>query len=568
MMAVVDYKGRSSDTDIRISHKEISVKQWLAKLFGKKNNTESMDTGMAFPVPWESHRQSIYRFLSPYAQGSEPLPESAEKLPDDKTEEGELRWVAGGMDGAFGHHGGGGGTEETAEQLLVALSAAAESPTKGNMLKLYNLLKDASPLDYIDTLMEKLPQTSSLSPQKVRDLMQWLAMESPDRNPVKCAIAVLAFFPSEENQALVSTLGLHEEFTLYSAVALHNMLPAESHESAFLALAKRVTGWGRIQLIERLPDELSDSTRDWLLREGYSNAVMAEYTAWDCATKGQLLTVLMSGKVDAGLISGIGDILSALIYGGPARDIDDYADGALACHHYLALIRQSDDDNVRNLLAAGVIGSFVSDTEKDWESLQAQGWSADIRQKIDEDAQAILAQPKWRAVVERDLTVNNTHEFYLTTRAAKLLGIETWDVIFARQSAAAQENNWYELMQTDDPQRLERLLSLAESQFDLAAIATGPDTQPGVGYRYQQHNALDFILQDLNRFPGMGWKIIKTGLHSPVVRNRYMALNAIESWSSEQHPTELAGLLDRAIQLEPDEEIRERLEKLLAGESA
>ncbi|MBG6247676.1 MULTISPECIES: hypothetical protein [Symbiopectobacterium] len=325
------------------------MKQWLAKLFGKKHIEEQMDAGTAFPIPWEGSRQSIYLFLSPYAQGSEPLPENAQTLPDENTQAGELRWVAGGMDGAFGHHGGSAGSEETAIQLLSALGAATESPSLANIQKLYALLRNEPPLDYIDILMEKLPQASALSSQKVHDMMLWLAMESPDRNPVKCAVALLAYFPSQENQALVSLLGLHGEFTLFSAVALHNILPAESHETALVARAKRVASWGRIQLIERLPDEVSSTTRDWLLREGYSNSVMPEYTAWDCATKGKLLTVLTSGNVDAELLLGAGEILSALIYGGPARDIHDYVDGSLACHHYLVLIRQSTDDNARNL---------------------------------------------------------------------------------------------------------------------------------------------------------------------------------------------------------------------------
>lgn len=544
------------------------MKQWLAKLFGKKNSTQQTDAGTAFPIPWESDRQSIYHFLSPYTQGSKPLPENAQTLPDESMQEGELRWVAGGMDGAFGHHGGGGSAEETAEQLLSALSAASERPSKANMQQLYAILKDESPIDYIDILMEKLPQASSLSPQKVHDLMQWLAMESPDRNPVKCAIALLAYFPTEENCALVTTLGLHEEFTLFSAVALHNMLPDESHESALVALAKRVSGWGRIQLIERLPEEVSAVTRDWLLREGYSNSVMLEYTAWDCATKGQLLTTLTRGNVDAGLLLGVGEILSALINGGPARDVHDYADSAQACHHYLALIRHAADDDVCNLLNVGVIGGFASDEDKDWELLLAQGWSDEIRQQIIDDAQAIQAQPKWREKVEKDLSASDTQGFYLAVSAAKLLGIDTWEVVFARQAASANENNWYVLMRSEDLARIEQVLLLAASQIDLAAIATGPDTQWGLGPQYQQHSALDFILQELGRFPGMGWTLINTGLHSPVIRNRHMALSAIENWSPEMLPAELHGLLETAYQQEPDEDIRERLAKVLAKDHA
>lgn len=539
------------------------MKRWLAKLFGTKNTAQTEEREL-FPRPWESHRLSIYRFLSPYAQGSEPLPENAQTLPDEEIQEGELRWVAGGLDGAFGHHVGSGTATETAEQLLSALSAVLILPSQNNMQQLYTLLKDQSPLSYIDILMEKFPQEPSLFTQKVHDLMVWLAIESPDRNPVKCAIALLAYFPSEQNRALVTTLGLHEEFTLFSAVALRNMSPAESHESVLVDLAKRVTGWGRIQLIERLPDEVSARSRDWLLREGYSNSVMVEYTAWDCATKGQLLSALMSREVDAELLLGAGDILSALICGGPARDISDYKEGAQACHRYLALLKQSVDDDVRNLLNARIISEFASNDDNDWSTLVSQGWSDDIRRKINEDAQDILAQPKWREKVNTDLSASDNPNLFFTIHAARLLEIDPWNVIFARQSASAEEDNWYQLMQTDDPKRIEQILVLAESQLDLTAIATGPDTQMGIGPTYRLHSALDFILQDIKRFPGMGWMLIKTGLRSPVIRNRHMALNALESWSQEQRPVELRGLLEVAYQQEPEEKIRERLEEAMA----
>ncbi|WP_312687508.1 hypothetical protein [Kosakonia sp.] len=540
------------------------MKQWLAKLFGKHAPAQPNTTDGAFPIPWESHRQSLYRFLLPYAQKAGPLPESAQTLPDDDRLQGELRWVAGGMDGAFGHHGGGGNAEETAEQLVSALIAATEQPTPGNLQQLYALLTGHSPIDYIDSLMEKLPQTASLSPQKVHDLMQWLAQESPDRNPVKCAIALLAFFPSEENRARVTTLGLHEEFTLFTAVALHNMLPANLHEDALVTLAKRVQGWGRIQLIERLPEVVSPATRGWLLREGYDNAVMQEYTAWDCATKGQLLAALMQGQPDTALLAGAGDILSALINGGPARDIADYADGAQACYHWLARVRQSPEDDLRHLLNVDAIGYFVNDDEKEWEPLLALGWNEDLRQRIRDDVQAIFAQPKWRQRVERNLANRDAPDFYITLRAAKLFGIDTWPVVFDRQAADAQENNWYDLMQSRFPARIEQVLGLAESQLDLAAIASGPDMQTGVGPHYQQHGMLDFILQELDRFPGIGWRFIETGLRSPVIRNRHMALTALESWPPHSLPDGAHSLLETACQQEPDEQIRARLVQALA----
>jgi len=72
-----------------------------------------------------------------------------------------------------------------------------------------------------------------------------------------------------------------------------------------------------------------------MLREGYSNSVMVEYTAYSCATAGRLRAALEQPSVDVALLAGAGDIIVALIAGGPAENIDDYADAAVVVERYL-----------------------------------------------------------------------------------------------------------------------------------------------------------------------------------------------------------------------------------------
>lgn len=82
------------------------------------------------------------------------------------------------MDGTFGHHSGSGTATETAEQLIGALSVALAQPSPGNMQQLYALLRDESPLDYIDILMEKLPQEQR--PAVLRDLLDAAYQQEPE----------------------------------------------------------------------------------------------------------------------------------------------------------------------------------------------------------------------------------------------------------------------------------------------------------------------------------------------------------------------------------------------------
>jgi hypothetical protein len=74
------------------------------------------------------------------------------------------------------------------------------------------------------------------------------------------------------------------------------------------------------------------------------------------------------------------------------------------------------------------------------------------------------------------------------------------------------------------------------------------------------------VLQDLRRFPGRGWRLIRAGLQSPVTRNRNMAVRALAAWDRQAWPPETELLLRQAVKAEPSEDIRRDMEKILAGE--
>lgn len=57
----------------------------------------------------------------------------------------------------------------------------------------------------------------------------------------------------------------------------------------------------------------------------------------------------------------------------------------------------------------------------------------------------------------------------------------------------------------------------AEETLPLQEIASGPADSLGLGPEFRHHSALGFVLQDLRRFPGKGWPLIRAGLQSPVV---------------------------------------------------
>ncbi|HEX7331214.1 MAG TPA: hypothetical protein VF290_06930, partial [Pyrinomonadaceae bacterium] len=105
----------------------------------------------------------------------------------------------------------------------------------------------------------------------------------------------------------------------------------------------------------------------------------------------------------------------------------------------------------------------------------------------------------------------------------------------------------------------------AEETLPLHEIASGPTDTLGMSLEFQHHNELDYVLQELRRFPGKGWPLIRAGLQSPTVRNRNMAVQALASWDRASWPHEAAQLLTDAIEVEPNDITRASMVEALEG---
>lgn len=357
------------------------------------------------------------------------------------------------------------------------------------------------------------------------------------------------------------TLGRHEEFTRYAAVALAARGDAERD---LFALAKAVDGWGRIELVERLADTHDETIKAWMLREGYKNSVMYEYLAYTCATAGGLRAALASERVDPELLAGAGDLIVALINGGPAEDINDYADGAAVAELYLKHLGPQ-PRSLDQLVVVDHLLHFL-DQPGDWKAREARSWTPELRARLRLQCAQIEKQPYWPAMIHDGLQSTDRIAFATADDAARALAIDTWNEHFARLEAG-DDFEWYAVMQTDDPARIDAVVALAEQRIPLDKIGTGPAKELGIGPQWSDHSHLDFVLQDLRRFPGKGWPLIKAGVRSPVIRNRHMALRALSKWGKSRWPSEVQPVLEAALKDEPDQDVKTELQTVLAGKT-
>ena len=514
--------------------------------------------------PW-GDQPSIYQHILNHIRPGEPgLGDKGDQLPDEESvrSDTQLRWAPGALDGVMGHHAGGGEPAEVAKQVLDAIRALTKKATDERAAALYSLLLEHPTLGYVDQLLEAVVADDDLDAERTHHIAHWLATGAANREPVKCAIAVLGVCHGGDDRDLLLDLGRHEEFTLFVSVALHNL--GDDPELSLWALACLVTGWGRIQIIERLADTKDEQIKAWLLREGYKNDVMYEYTALICANTGDLLSALRKPEPDEKLLAGAGSILSALIQGrgGPAEGIGAYAGGAEATALYLTHL-QTRDIGLQAFLDVNTIHEFLKE-----ESGEAKdpglGWPERTEHLLSLTS-AILSRPDWEPKIRAALESEDSDTFWSATTAARIRGIDAWDVYFERLKR--EEDLWYLVMQTDDPHRVSQVIDFAEKTLPLHEMASGPSDSLGLGPDFRHYTALDFVLQELRRFPGRGWSLIQTGLQSPVVRNRTMALEALKAWDRTTWPAEAEPLLERALEAEPMDQTRELIAQLLAGET-
>jgi hypothetical protein len=180
---------------------------------------------------------------------------------------------------------------------------------------------------------------------------------------------------------------------------------------------------------------------------------------------------------------------------------------------------------------------------------------------------SILGRPEWTDRIRAKLGSEDEVEFAHAAQAAKALGINTWDVHWRRlQQKRTEIGRWFQVMTLCDEDHIGKVIEFAETNLDLAGIATGAADELGLGRGFEQHTCLDYILQELRRFPGQGATLIEAGLKSPVVRNRNMAVAALASYPLSEWARGLEISLAEAAECEPDEGVRDRMQKVLRGE--
>jgi len=481
-------------------------------------------------------------------------------LPDEPPDTGAIRWAPGAFDGVAGHHMGVSGNQTEIDRVVGLLRRAATDQNV-SLDRLDAALADLDVMASVDSILARLAD-ANLSVAEAQALGQRMATAGRSRNTVKLGVALLGGIPGTENRELFLTIGRHDEFTLYAAVAIGNT--QQQPDRTLWELAKVVTGWGRIHVVERLGETLDPEIRRWILRTGFHNDVMDEYLVYIAATTGGLVEALRADDPDDELLDAACDILSGLISGGPAQEITDYGDAPYALDLLLAHL-EGQATSIHHYLALHDIDVFLADDNR-WLGDTAPTWPSGTREAMQTKVRSILARPEWPARARTELASADGPRFHEAERAARALGIDTFEANLGRVLTDPHGGGWYNVMGTVDDARLQRVLDLARASIPIETLSTGPGMDLGLGPEFKSHSDLEWIVQGLERFPGRGWDFIATALRSPVVRGRWTALRTLDRWPRSAWPSGAAAALVTASKVERSDEVRQGMIALAAGD--
>ncbi len=309
---------------------------------------------MFIKKPWEN-RVSIYEDIKLNFDGTNY------NLPDEAIRKSAMGfgWVPGALDGVVSHHSG---SENVDVELAILLRKIALKGKIRDKVKFYKEIEKDQVGVIIDSFIEKIVELNIPKNAKLHDWIKFLLCSSSDRGAVKMGIALAGVGGYSEFLDTILTLGKHEEFTLYSAVAISNLV--DDSERILWSLAKSVQGWGRIHLVERLQHTTNTDIKEWILREGYKNSIMYEYLAPIAAKTGELHNALRREEYDYELLLSASDIIEALIMEGPVVGISEYEHPKEVINRYLELTNKAMKD-LAFLSTYNCIKSYLEDLELD-----------------------------------------------------------------------------------------------------------------------------------------------------------------------------------------------------------
>lgn len=510
---------------------------------------------------------SIFEHIRAHVRSDVPgLTEGGEELPDEAVfNEGGIRFAPGALEGAFVRYAESHDDDAAVERLHSALVALANRPGTRTREQVRELFREGDVRVRVDGLTSRLSAFPPKNPATLYDELRGIFLKSGHRDEVKYAMALMSTYRRSEDADLFRVIGRHEEFTLYAAVAISNIVEDPVRE--WLELLPHVSGWGRTELSELiLREPQPEPVREKLVRDslGIGNALML-------AQRCRLHELLARSEIDDELLTRGREIIDSLVWSWDSSSVlTDYEHAGEASEHLVRHLsgRGPDLDDfvcVFELRRFLTDESFRSDSETGEDTIANAGFDEGRLCRVVALCSAFVEREVWLERAEGAMASENADERRQGMEVADRLGVDLHQYLIEQlRNDPGDSGLWYRFVAGADEARLSEAVDLALSLWDASEISRGPALEH-FGGPSGPLASVDFILQELPRFPGVGAPLIDASLRSPVIRHRLIALRALSRWQDK--PSDLMQVVSDLARDDPHEDVRESARLVLAGKT-
>ncbi len=472
-------------------------------------------------------------------------------LPRYALDDSQIAWMDGAMDGVNVYHMGFSEISAENSALMAEAVQAASGKEFEKADQLFGRLGQAvRAINIIDELQEYVMEhKEELSASHVFEYAVNTVLHSGDRECVKFGISLLELFDTDDNDELkmvIRTLGLSDEFTVF---AVFVMLRWENGNDEVYRLAREIHGWGRIHAIERIEPE-TEEIKKWLLTEGVHNAVMPAYSALTCWRKSDAENVL-KGNPSRDEFCGIRDMIRGLLDEGPVSGISQIENAADIINAFLKQAAAF-ELNLEDYEAVREIRRYFEGGDSGDSAVAAL-------------CQELLTSDSCRALVTDAVRDGRAIEL------AEDLGLDFLDDILKLLQTSFDSHIYLCGLLIHDPKYRETVFELFRQKLPLEEMKTEPTKSLGLGQEFRKQQYLESALQELKRYPLEYPEFVETALQSAPIRTRNLGIAVLEAWAcAKETPLaelmpEMHSLLCRLREIEPDEMVKSRMERLING---
>ncbi|MBQ6696270.1 MAG: hypothetical protein IJN16_06160 [Lachnospiraceae bacterium] len=458
-------------------------------------------------------KKSIFERIETLIRTTGELPEDFE--PEEREyKENELRFAPGAMEGILGHHSSGKGEDcDFAQTLKEYLQLDVAEALKR--------FEEEEATDF-QTAAKRAPLLSAITEHqeeyhagKVANLGYYFAREGTKCETVKLGLSLLALFDLSDNEQvcyLFQNLGYCEEFTSYVTMNVVDW-PRQKMQDLYFELAKKLKGWGKIDVVEELVAD-TEEKKEWILCHGCKNSILNAYLAYVCVQKCDLHARLIQGNLTREQLQGAGDIMEGLIDEGPCAGMSLVEEPVEMTCAYLRELKRypMDMDTVVRLC-------WIADYFEDSEIENAAVVCVEIRALLETvDLEVLIAE-------------NKKEKFHQCIQVAKRFQIDLSEALFELMEEDFPKYFTYAYYLFQQDRYVEEFFELCEREIDGRLYPKRMGDSLGLGNLGEGILPLDMVVQYLDKYPLKGRKLIALSIQSPITRWRNMAAKAMIAWT-------------------------------------